>query len=47
MDKGLLDENREIEDGELISDEETESLLELEHNNDMEVNWPRPAGQRI
>ena len=38
MDEGLGDENREIEDGELISDERAENLLEPEHNNDMEVN---------
>jgi hypothetical protein len=35
----------EIEDGELISDKETENLLDPEQNNDMEVNGKMPDGQ--
>jgi hypothetical protein len=40
-----MGENREIEDGELISAEETENLLEPEQNNDIEVNGNMQDGQ--
>uniref|UniRef100_A0A914D881 Uncharacterized protein n=1 Tax=Acrobeloides nanus TaxID=290746 RepID=A0A914D881_9BILA len=45
MDQGLVDENREIEDGDLIADEEMETLLEPEHNSDIEVNGNMQDGQ--
>uniref|UniRef100_A0A914CJ87 Uncharacterized protein n=1 Tax=Acrobeloides nanus TaxID=290746 RepID=A0A914CJ87_9BILA len=47
MDQGLVDENREIEDGELISDEETENLLEPKQNNNIEVNGNSKMDKQI